>query len=242
MKTFKQLLDEVAQPRGGDEKAFKAKHVIEVIPYPVEGSEEQFTSKKTKKFVNRADYKPGEDAEFYEGLDPYGAEDKDVDNDKDIDSEDKQYHFRRVQERRRKIIDEDKLAVKDGNLVFKNGYYVTNSRNELVNEEPIKDSSTALEMAENEERRTSKPHIVHFVKNGAVLRRWLWSNKGRIWAPHDVENERPNFKRSMEEDLEVTEPSGGEFGDKEHSHVAYKKLNLRKKYAKPLRDMLRGEE
>jgi hypothetical protein len=29
MKTFKDIISEVAQPKGGDEKAFKAKHVIQ---------------------------------------------------------------------------------------------------------------------------------------------------------------------------------------------------------------------
>lgn len=44
MKTFKQLISEVEEPRGGDERRFKQLHVdaIEVVDYPIPGNEHVF--------------------------------------------------------------------------------------------------------------------------------------------------------------------------------------------------------
>lgn len=44
MKTFRQLIKEVAEPRGGDERRFKNLHVdaIDVIDYPIPGNEHVF--------------------------------------------------------------------------------------------------------------------------------------------------------------------------------------------------------
>lgn len=64
MKSFKQILSEVAQPKPADEINFKAKHEIEFMDHPA-SEEGQHTSgkKKTKRI---ADYKKGEDMKVYE--------------------------------------------------------------------------------------------------------------------------------------------------------------------------------
>jgi hypothetical protein len=70
MKTFKDIISEVAQPKGGDEKAFKAKHVIQKINHPA-AEDGQFTggpsAKKDKS--KKASYKEGEDEAVYEETD-----------------------------------------------------------------------------------------------------------------------------------------------------------------------------
>ena len=66
MKTFKKILSEVAEPKAGDEIRFKAKHVIDL--YDFAGYEESQFSHESEKFVNLADYAPGEDEEVYEGF------------------------------------------------------------------------------------------------------------------------------------------------------------------------------
>jgi hypothetical protein len=66
MKTFKTLVAEVAQPKPEDEKAFKAKHIINKNNYPVD-VEVQFTGGKIKKTPKRrADYTPDEAEDVYE--------------------------------------------------------------------------------------------------------------------------------------------------------------------------------
>jgi hypothetical protein len=94
MKSFKKIISEVAQPKAADEIDFKAKHEIEMYDYPVD-VENQFRSKKPKAPKRRADYEKGDDMEVYEGLDPVGKEDDDIDNDGDVDSSDKYLHNRR---------------------------------------------------------------------------------------------------------------------------------------------------
>jgi len=64
MKTLKQMLDEVAQPSSGDEKAFKAQHAIKVIPHPV-ALETQFKGTIPKQ-RRLADYLKGEDEYAYD--------------------------------------------------------------------------------------------------------------------------------------------------------------------------------
>jgi hypothetical protein len=70
MKTYKQIISEVAEPIGGDEKAFKAKHVIQKINHPA-AEDGQFTGgpsvKKDKS--KKASYKEGEDEAVYEETD-----------------------------------------------------------------------------------------------------------------------------------------------------------------------------
>lgn len=66
MKTFKKILSEVAEPKAGDEIRFKSKHIIDL--YDFLGYEESQFSHESEKFVNLADYAPGEDEEVYEGF------------------------------------------------------------------------------------------------------------------------------------------------------------------------------
>lgn len=94
MKTFKQLIAEVAQPNNEDELNFKEKHSIEVIDHPASKEHQHSAEKKSPK--RRADYNPGEDEEVYEAkMDPVGKEDDDIDNDGDVDSSDEYLHARR---------------------------------------------------------------------------------------------------------------------------------------------------
>ncbi|MFA7408414.1 MAG: hypothetical protein WCY93_11420 [Anaerolineaceae bacterium] len=65
MKTFRQFMNEVEEPRSEDEKAFKVKHVIQKHDYPVDGTEDQFVAKTDKK-PRPADYVDDEDKEVYE--------------------------------------------------------------------------------------------------------------------------------------------------------------------------------
>lgn len=64
MKTFKQMIAEVAQPKSKDELNFKDKHEIEMMDHP-ESEEHQHTSDKPKA-KRLADYKKGEDMTVYE--------------------------------------------------------------------------------------------------------------------------------------------------------------------------------
>jgi len=66
MKTFKDIISEVAEPKGGDEKRFKAKHVTAKYDHPA-AEEEQFTSDMKKDKTKKASYEKGKDAEVYEG-------------------------------------------------------------------------------------------------------------------------------------------------------------------------------
>ena len=69
MKTFKDIINEVAQPKGGDEKDFKAKHVIQKINH-TPADEKQFTAPNVKKDKSKlSGYKDGEDKEVYEESD-----------------------------------------------------------------------------------------------------------------------------------------------------------------------------
>ena len=64
MKTFRELISEVAQPKSKDELDFKAKHEIEMLDHP-ESEEHQHTSEK-KGRKRLADYAKGEDMTVYE--------------------------------------------------------------------------------------------------------------------------------------------------------------------------------
>ena len=70
MKTFKDIINEVAQPKGGDEKSFKAKHVIQKINHPA-AKEGQFTGEPSvkKDKSKKASYEDGEDEAVYEETD-----------------------------------------------------------------------------------------------------------------------------------------------------------------------------
>lgn len=93
MKSYRQLISEVAQPKSGDEINFKAKHEIEMIDHPE--SEESQHSSDAKKAKRMADYDDGDDEAVYEALDPVGKEDDDVDNDGDVDDSDRYLKNRR---------------------------------------------------------------------------------------------------------------------------------------------------
>ena len=99
MKTFKQIISEVAEPLGDDEKRFKAKHVVQKIDHPV-ADENQFTAKNTKKDKSKiSGYKNGEDevvyeakmmtcedcGEEYDSEGECGCEDDDEEEDDDLD-------------------------------------------------------------------------------------------------------------------------------------------------------------
>ena len=75
MKSFKNILSEVAQPKGKEEKAFKDQHVVDVIDHPA-AEKSQFTGeiegKKKKK--NLADYDAGQDVAAYDKA--YAVKDK----------------------------------------------------------------------------------------------------------------------------------------------------------------------
>ena len=105
MKSFRKIVSEVAQPKAGDEKHFKDKHIVTKVDYPVD-VEDQFTGGKIAKAPKRkADHEAGEDEKVYEAIDPVNKKaalgkfkhraDKDIDNDGDVDSSDKYLHSRR---------------------------------------------------------------------------------------------------------------------------------------------------
>ena len=66
MKTFKQILDEVQQPRNNGEKVFKALHKGDDPDYPIEGTEKQFsgdtTSTKKKRLADKDSIAPEDEA------------------------------------------------------------------------------------------------------------------------------------------------------------------------------------
>jgi len=71
MKTYKQLIAEVAEPESADEKRFKAKHAVKKIDHPIDddAEETQFKGKTKKDTSNKASYKKGEDEAVYESAD-----------------------------------------------------------------------------------------------------------------------------------------------------------------------------
>lgn len=66
MKTLRQIISEVAQPKSGDEKDFKDKHITTKVDHPV-APDHAFTGNTKKAPKRRADYDKGEDALVYEG-------------------------------------------------------------------------------------------------------------------------------------------------------------------------------
>jgi hypothetical protein len=67
MKTFKQIIAEVAEPKSDDEKAFKAKHVISKTADRNGNGDDVFNGSKQKKDKSKAaSYEPGKDEEVYE--------------------------------------------------------------------------------------------------------------------------------------------------------------------------------
>lgn len=80
MKTYKQLIAEVAQPIPQDEKKFKDKHKIEKSDHPV-AADDQFTGDTKKDKSRKADLQKGEDEKVYEATNPKNPKtSKDVEN------------------------------------------------------------------------------------------------------------------------------------------------------------------
>lgn len=97
MKSFKQVMSEVAEPKSGDEKRFKDKHIIDKVDHPV-ALDHQFTGEVDGigKAARIADHEKGEDEKVYEAkMDPVGQADADIDNDGDVDDSDEYLHNRR---------------------------------------------------------------------------------------------------------------------------------------------------
>lgn len=100
MKTFKDIINEVAEPKGGDEKRFKAKHVVAKYNHPIEddAEENQFKGGTRKDKSKKASYEDGKDAEVYEEADVRTKRaDKKAIIIHDVDSEGKSKTFARKQ-------------------------------------------------------------------------------------------------------------------------------------------------
>ena len=66
MKTFKDIISEIADPKPRREKAFKDKHVVQKIDHPV-GEEDQFVATKIQKDkTKKASHHDGDDVAVYE--------------------------------------------------------------------------------------------------------------------------------------------------------------------------------
>lgn len=76
MTKFRDFIFEVAEPIPDDEKRFKDKHKPEIVDDP-NATDIQFNGGHIKKFVNLADYKPGEDIKVYESKEAEDAIDGD---------------------------------------------------------------------------------------------------------------------------------------------------------------------
>lgn len=69
MKTFKQLISEVEEPKSSGEKRFKAKHIIKKTDYPIDDEEAKnviFKGGTEKDDTVPASYEEGEDELVYE--------------------------------------------------------------------------------------------------------------------------------------------------------------------------------
>jgi hypothetical protein len=67
MKSYKQLISEVAQPKAGDEIEFVAKHIVNLLDHPASEDEQHAGAVVKKKGAKRiADYDTGEDMSVYE--------------------------------------------------------------------------------------------------------------------------------------------------------------------------------
>lgn len=181
MKTFSQLVNEVAQPRSQDELNFKEKHIIELIDDP--NAEQSQFDPETHKFVNLADYKPGEDKKVYEQADLSFVPD---------DERLKEIIRRKKLEIRRKIIDEDTLP--EGILATEKNAFFTAAKNA---------------------HKAGKSHFEFAGKK------------------YPVTMKKDTVKSLSEEPVT---PAGGDFGDKDDSHVNYKKANIQGK-TKPLNEL-----
>ena len=70
MKTFKQILSEVEDPKSGDEKRFKDKHIAQKTEDPAGNKDDVFKASKVKKDKSKiSGHEDGEDKEVYEEVD-----------------------------------------------------------------------------------------------------------------------------------------------------------------------------
>ncbi len=92
MKSYKQLISEVATPKPEDEIEFVAKHVINVLDHPT-SEDEQHTGASVKKKGGKriADYDTGEDMAVYENAFIMAASDAKVKEKKKFDFDEKEY-------------------------------------------------------------------------------------------------------------------------------------------------------
>ena len=140
MKTFRNILSEVAAPRSSDERHFVDKHLVQVIQHPV-AADHQHTGEfddntvadKPKKHKRIADYRKGDDAIVYEATtlkrDLPGQEDRDVDNDGDNDRADSQLRYRRHAQIKNKVIDEAVFVIPEEILATEKNAFHTAAAN-----------------------------------------------------------------------------------------------------------------
>lgn len=246
-------ISEVAQPASGDELNFKEKHIIDHILDP-NSEEDQFTADAIKKFKNRADYENGDDRDVYESLTLAkralpGQESDDVDGDDDDDVTDAQLRYRRHAQIKSKIIDEAKmtddqmkkreaivLAMKGSKADLKKKYgkdwesvmYAIATKRAMA-----ESNDSEWERDSAKVKKSKDPKYV-----SAMIDKW--GERGGAWLNHpsftkEVTTEECRYKaairRSIDKKLQqeglldVVQPVGGEFGDEEKSHIAYKKKN-----------------
>lgn len=142
MKTFSQILAEVAQPNSEDELNFKEKHIIDPRDHPV-APEEVFSGnvdkddidgmKRYRKNKRLADYQHPEDEAVYEGVtlkrDLPGQEDSDADNDGDSDMTDAQLKYRRHAQIKQHKIDEAVFVIPEEILATEKNAFHTAAAN-----------------------------------------------------------------------------------------------------------------
>lgn len=69
-KNLRDILSEVAAPKGGDEQAFKDKHVAQDTPYPGKGTDDVLNARKAKKDKTKRTHMSKEEEETaYEEVD-----------------------------------------------------------------------------------------------------------------------------------------------------------------------------
>lgn len=62
-KNLRDILGEVAEPKAGDEKRFKAKHVVQDNPYPAKGTDDVLNARKAKKDTTKLSHMSKEEEE-----------------------------------------------------------------------------------------------------------------------------------------------------------------------------------
>jgi hypothetical protein len=107
MKSYKQLISEVAMPKPEDEIEFVAKHVINVLDHPTSEDEQHTGSIVKKKGGKRiADYDTGEDMAVYENAFIMAASDAKVKEKKKFDFDEKEYPVKIKADVAKKVVGE----------------------------------------------------------------------------------------------------------------------------------------